>query len=67
MTSRKKGPDRPKPEASVDPGLSIPPILPDAPDEKRKAVREAAARLAKMTPEEQAAALFRSLGAHKKD
>lgn len=67
MTSRKPvGSKPPEQKAAVDPSLSIPPILPGVAADKRKAAREAAARLAKMTPEEQAAALFQSLGAHKK-
>jgi transglutaminase-like putative cysteine protease len=67
MTSRKRpGPKHPKPKASIDPGLVIPPLVPATAEARRTTAREAASRLAKMTPEEQAAALFQSMGAHKK-
>ncbi len=67
MTSRKPvGPKRPKPKTIIDPDLVIPSVIPDAAEAKRAAAREAASRLAKMSPEEQAAALFQSMGGLKK-
>lgn len=67
MTSRKPvGPKRPKPKTVLDPGLVIPPAIPSSAEAKRAAAREAASRLAKMTPEEQAAALFQSMGRQNK-
>lgn len=67
MTSRKPaGPARPKPKAAVNPGITIPPVVPSTAEAKRAAAKEAVSRLAKMTPEEQAAALFQSMGGLKK-
>jgi hypothetical protein len=51
---------------AVSPDLVIPPIVPSADHAKRVAAKEAASRLAKMTPEEQAAALFQSMGGLRK-
>ena len=66
-TSRSEG-SKPKRQVETDvcPGLVISPVLSKKIDDKRAAAREAVARLAKMTPEEQVAALFHSLGTHKK-
>ncbi len=63
MTSGKRvGPKSPKPKTVIDPGLAIPPVIPNSSEAKRAAARAAAERLAKMTPEEQAAALFQTMG-----
>jgi hypothetical protein len=63
MTSGKPvGPKRPKPKTMIDPGLTITPVIPNSVEAKRAAARAAAERLAKLSPEEQAAALFHSLG-----
>jgi transglutaminase-like putative cysteine protease len=67
MTSGKSaGPQGPKRKAALDPDLVIPPVTPSSSEAKRAAARAAAERLAKMTPEEQAAALFQSMANREK-
>lgn len=60
----KAGSTKPKPgeKPPLSTGLVIPPASPGSAEATRAAARAAAERLAKMTPEEQAAALFHSMG-----